>query len=137
MNRRAPLTWALTSAAFVPLAACNATEKAGDAGLSNAQVHYVELVCRDVAAQCAALEKLHGLTFGAAVADLRQARVAEAPDRSLIGVRAPLAPCSPTFPRDKATPARGRSTFSTTSRSVSGSSRQESRQVRRSITTLT
>jgi predicted enzyme related to lactoylglutathione lyase len=57
----------------------------------NAQVHYLEIVCADVAAQCAALERVHGLSFGAPVADLGQARVAEAPDGSLVGVRAPLA----------------------------------------------
>ena len=55
------------------------------------RVHYVEIVTPDVAAQCAALERVHGLSFGSAVADLGQARVAEAPDGSLIGVRAPLA----------------------------------------------
>jgi hypothetical protein len=48
-------------------------------------------VCCDVAAQCAALERIHGLSFGPAVADLGQARVAVAPDGSLVGVRAPLA----------------------------------------------
>lgn len=53
--------------------------------------HYLEIVCGDVAAQCAALERVHGVSFGPAVADLGQARVAEAPDGSLIGVRAPLA----------------------------------------------
>ena len=54
-------------------------------------VHYLEIVTDDVAAQCAALERVHGLSFGPPVADLGQARVAEAPDGSLIGVRAPLA----------------------------------------------
>jgi predicted enzyme related to lactoylglutathione lyase len=55
------------------------------------RIHYLEIVCSDVAAQCAALERVHGLSFGSAVADLGQARVAEAADGSLIGVRAPLA----------------------------------------------
>ncbi len=55
------------------------------------RIHYLEIVCRDVAEQCAALERVHGLSFGPAVAALGQARVAEAPDGSLIGVRAPLA----------------------------------------------
>lgn len=55
------------------------------------RVHYVEIVCKDVAAQCAALERLHKISFGPAVADLGQARVAAFPDGSLIGVRAPLA----------------------------------------------
>lgn len=55
------------------------------------RIHYLEIVSPDVAAQCAALERVHGLSFGPAVADLGQARVAEAPGGSLIGVRAPLA----------------------------------------------
>lgn len=55
------------------------------------RIHYLEIVCHDVAAQCAALERVHGLSFGPAVADLGQARVASASDGSLIGVRAPLA----------------------------------------------
>jgi hypothetical protein len=60
-------------------------------GRSNARVHYLEIVCRDVAAQCAALERIHGLSFGPPLADLGQARVAQAPDGSLIGVRGALA----------------------------------------------
>ena len=55
------------------------------------RIHYLEIVCRDVTTQCAALERVHGLSFGPAVADLGQARVATVPDGSLIGVRAPLA----------------------------------------------
>jgi predicted enzyme related to lactoylglutathione lyase len=60
-------------------------------GESIMRIHYLETVCRDVAAQCAALERVHGLSFGPAVADLGGARVAKAADGSLIGVRAPLA----------------------------------------------
>jgi predicted enzyme related to lactoylglutathione lyase len=55
------------------------------------RIHYLEIVCRDVGAQCAALGRVHGLTFGPSVADLGQARTAEIPGGSLIGVRAPLA----------------------------------------------
>ncbi len=55
------------------------------------RMHYLEVVCRDVEAQCAALEQVHGLSFGLPVADLGQARVARAKDGSLVGVRAPLA----------------------------------------------
>jgi len=58
---------------------------------STMRIHYLEIVCRDVAAQCAVLEQVHGLSFGPEVADLGGARTAEAPDGSLIGVRAPLA----------------------------------------------
>ncbi len=62
-----------------------------DSGRSNMRIHYLKIVCHDVSAQCAALERVHGISFGRAVADLGQARVAEAPDGRLIGVRAPLA----------------------------------------------
>lgn len=55
------------------------------------RIHYFEIVSNDVTAQCSAMEQAHGLSFGEPVADLGQARVAEAPDGSLIGVRAPLA----------------------------------------------
>jgi len=55
------------------------------------RIHYVEIVCLDVAAQCAALERIHGVSFGPPLADYGQARVAGAPNGSLIGVRAPLA----------------------------------------------
>jgi len=54
-------------------------------------VHYLEIVCRDVAKQCSALERIHGLSFGPAAADLGQARVADAPGGTRVGVRAPLA----------------------------------------------
>ena len=81
----------LVTAALALLTGCRAMEKTNQKGHSNVRIHYVEIVCRDVAAQCAALERVHGLSFGPAVADLGQARVAEAPDGSLIGVRAPLA----------------------------------------------
>lgn len=55
------------------------------------RIHYLEIVCNDVDAQCEALEQVHGMSFGPEVADLGRARVAEAPGGSLIGVRAPLA----------------------------------------------
>lgn len=75
-------------AALVLLPGFLPEKKAKDA---NMKVHYLEIVCRDVAAQCAAMEQVHGLSFGPPVADLGQARVAEASDGSLVGVRAPLA----------------------------------------------
>ena len=89
---RARTTWGIVLiAAMVLLAACQLTSKADKNGTSNTRVHYLEFVCRDVDAQCAALARVHGLSFGPAVADLGQARVANAADGSLIGVRAPLA----------------------------------------------
>jgi predicted enzyme related to lactoylglutathione lyase len=56
------------------------------------RVHYLEVVSSDVDAQVAGFETVHGLSFGPPVAELGQARVAEAPDGSLVGVRAPMAP---------------------------------------------
>jgi predicted enzyme related to lactoylglutathione lyase len=81
----------LVTAALVLLTGCQAMGKRDQKGRANMQIHYVEIVCREVSAQCAALERVHGLSFGPPVGDLGQARVAEAPDGSLIGVRAPLA----------------------------------------------
>ena len=77
--------------AIALLSASETAEKPNQKGRTNMRIHYMEIVCHDVAAQCAALERVHGLSFGPAVADLGQARVAEAPDGTLIGVRAPLA----------------------------------------------
>ena len=54
-------------------------------------LHYLEVVTRDVDGQCSVFERAHGLSFGPAVAELGQARVAEAPSGHLVGVRAPLA----------------------------------------------
>jgi predicted enzyme related to lactoylglutathione lyase len=77
--------------ALVLVAGCRASGKGNGEGGSRMQIHYLEIVSADVTAQCAALERLHKVSFGAAVADLGQARVAELPDGSRIGVRAPLA----------------------------------------------
>ena len=55
------------------------------------RIHYLEIVCADVATQCAGLEKVYDLSFDRELADLGHARVAQAPDGSLVGVRAPLA----------------------------------------------
>jgi len=79
------------TAAIAWLPGCGMVETPDQKGQTNMRVHYVEIVCHDVAAQCAALERVHGVSFGPEVADLGQARVAEAPNGSLIGVRAPLA----------------------------------------------
>ena len=89
MRRRT--VWSTVVAALVLMASCHTIGGESHEGESRMQVHYLEIVCADVAAECATLERLHGLTFGPAVADLGQARVAEVPDGSRIGVRAPLA----------------------------------------------
>jgi predicted enzyme related to lactoylglutathione lyase len=54
-------------------------------------IHYLEIVTRDVDSACALYEALHGLSFGPPDPDLGGARVAEWPDGSLVGIRAPLA----------------------------------------------
>ena len=77
--------------AMALLAGSQTMAKPDESEQSNQGVHYVEIVCHDVAAQTAALERVHGLSFGPPVADLGQARVAESADGSLLGVRAPLA----------------------------------------------
>ena len=79
------------TAAIASFTGCGTLEEPDQKGQTNMRVHYLEVVCHDVAAQCEALERVHGLSFGPAVADLGQARVAESPNGSLIGVRAPLA----------------------------------------------
>ena len=81
--RRRTVWGSLVLAVLVLFAGCEST--------ANPRIHYLEIVVRDVAAQCAALERIHGWSFGPPVADLGHARVAEAPDGSLVGVRAPLA----------------------------------------------
>jgi len=89
---RRSIAWAfLVTAAVVLLTGCESTGKIAQNGESKLRVHYLEIVCRDVNAQIAALERVHGLSFGPPVADLGQARVAEAANGSLVGVRAPLA----------------------------------------------
>src|SRR5512134_1371145 len=89
--RRRSVWGSLGTAVLVLLTGCHAMENPDRNGRPNTRIHYLEFVCRDVDAQCAAWERIHGLSFGPAVADLGQARVAEASDGSLIGVRAPLA----------------------------------------------
>ena len=89
--KRSALRISFVAATLVLLLGFLPKEKPKKGGGSNMQVHYLEIVCHDVAAQCAALERVHGQSFGPAVADLGHARTAEAPDGSLIGVRAPLA----------------------------------------------
>jgi predicted enzyme related to lactoylglutathione lyase len=90
MRRR--IAWGfLVTTAIALLTGSQAMGKPDHNGPSKIRIHYLEIVSHDVATQCAALEQVHGLSFGPPVADLGQARVAEPPDGSLIGVRAPLA----------------------------------------------
>ncbi|MEM9938946.1 MAG: hydroxylase [Pseudomonadota bacterium] len=55
------------------------------------QIQYLEIVTENVEETCAALEALHGVTFGEPQDGLGFARVAEMKDGGRIGVRAPLA----------------------------------------------
>ncbi|HSR51414.1 MAG TPA: hypothetical protein VLV83_11340 [Acidobacteriota bacterium] len=79
-------------AALVLIPACQSTSQPvqGEQG-PEMQAHYVEIVSNTAAKQCKALEQVHGLSFGPENQDLGQARVAEAANGTLIGVRAPLA----------------------------------------------
>ena len=90
MRRRTAWGFVVT-VAIASFTGCGTLEEPDQKGQTNMRVHYLEIVCHDVVAQCEALERVHGLSFGPAVADLGQARVAEASNGSLIGVRAPLA----------------------------------------------
>jgi predicted enzyme related to lactoylglutathione lyase len=90
MRRRAA-TRILLALTLVVLAGCQATESPHAEGSTTVGVHYLEIVSNDVAAQCEALERLHGVSFGPELADMGTARVAELPSGTLIGVRAPLA----------------------------------------------
>jgi predicted enzyme related to lactoylglutathione lyase len=89
MKRRT--VWVFLGAAALALLGCHATKQPPSEARTNLGIHYVEIVCGDVAAECAALERVHNLSFGPAVPELGLARVAKYPDGSLIGVRAPLA----------------------------------------------
>lgn len=91
MTRTRNVPAAVVLAALALLAGAHAMGTTEPQASSTVRVHYLEIVSRDVAAQCSALERVHGLSFGPPMADLGQARVAEAADGSRIGVRAPLA----------------------------------------------
>ncbi len=54
------------------------------------QIHYLEIVTREVDAVCAAYAAANGVEFGPPDARLGQARTAELDGGGLVGVRAPL-----------------------------------------------
>jgi predicted enzyme related to lactoylglutathione lyase len=54
------------------------------------QIHYLEIVTREVAATCAAYAKLHGVTFSEGDPGLGNARTAALANGGMIGVRAPM-----------------------------------------------
>lgn len=54
------------------------------------QIHYLEIVTRDVSAVCAAYTAAMGVQFGEPDAGLGHARTAALPGGGLVGVRAPM-----------------------------------------------
>ena len=54
------------------------------------QIHYLEIVTREVDAVCAAYAAANGVQFGEPDTRLGSARTAEMPGGGLVGVRAPL-----------------------------------------------
>ena len=54
------------------------------------QIHYLEIVAKDVDAVCTTYEKVHGVTFGSADEGLGGARTAALPGGGMLGVRAPM-----------------------------------------------
>lgn len=54
------------------------------------QIHYLEIVTKEVEAVCAVYAAANGLRFGAPDAGLGHARTAALPGGGLVGVRAPL-----------------------------------------------
>jgi predicted enzyme related to lactoylglutathione lyase len=54
------------------------------------QIHYIEIVTKEVDAVCAAYSAANGVKFGEPDAGLGNARTAPMPGGGLVGVRAPL-----------------------------------------------
>jgi predicted enzyme related to lactoylglutathione lyase len=54
------------------------------------QIRYLEIVTPEVDANCAALEKEHGVAFSDPVPELGNARTATLPGGGQVGVRAPM-----------------------------------------------
>jgi len=53
-------------------------------------IHYLEIVTKEVDATCATYEQLHGVTFGEGEPGLGNARTAALASGGVIGVRAPM-----------------------------------------------
>lgn len=89
--------WAYASGALAvqepaakPAGAVAPAAAAADDAPKSLAIHYLEIVTADVEATCAALEKVHSVRFGKAVAELGHARTATLRGGGEIGVRAPL-----------------------------------------------
>ena len=78
----------------VTLTGCSSTGAEPDQPLSReeyaVQIHYLEIVTKDVDGVCAVYEAATGLQFGLPDAGLGNARTASLPRGGLVGVRAPL-----------------------------------------------
>ena len=59
-------------------------------GQAAVQIHYLEIVTKEVDAVCAAYEAANGVRFGTPDPGLGNARTAKMPGGGLVGVRAPL-----------------------------------------------
>jgi len=99
------LTRLLTTAALVTTIACAGSSKTQSRAQANAapaasgtakggrktmQIHYLEIVTKEVDAVCAAYAAANGVQFGKPDAGLGNARTAPLPGGGLVGVRAPL-----------------------------------------------
>ena len=54
------------------------------------QIHYLEIVTKEVDAVCAAYSSTNGVQFGKPISGLGNARTTELPGGGLVGVRAPM-----------------------------------------------
>tara|TARA_R110002073_G_scaffold260885_1_gene423740 strand:+ start:594 stop:1040 length:447 start_codon:yes stop_codon:yes gene_type:complete len=70
-----------------PAAASDQQLQSGERAM---QVHYLEVVTKDVDAVCAGYTAANGMQFGAPVAGLGNARTAALPGGGVCGVRAPM-----------------------------------------------
>jgi len=66
------------------------TASAATGGQAAMQIHYLEIVTKDVDEVCATYGAAHGVQFGEPDAGLGHARTAGLPGGGLVGVRAPL-----------------------------------------------
>lgn len=100
-----PLTRLVTTAALVTSIACAGSSKtqsraqadaapaasaSAKGGRKTMQIHYLEIVTKEVDAVCAAYAAANGVQFGEPDAGLGKARTAPLPGGGLVGVRAPL-----------------------------------------------
>ena len=84
----------VVAVAAVSIAGCaspkTGTKQGADGGEPAVQIHYLEIVTREVDAVCAAYAAANGLRFGEPDAGLGNARTATLPRGGLVGVRAPM-----------------------------------------------